>query len=331
MIEVVVVESSPTKRAAVRKILESDPGNRVVGEASEFNTALEVVHSAQPDVVLLDIDMPGISGLDILSEIMGCCPTPTIILSSELGAEDSIAAFRYGCLDCIAMPEQPEDIAEELLALVEVAASTEVKSCFPAKAHDTVDVPAHADKVVVITASTGGPSAIESILKTFPAEFPCGILVVQHLPPTFTKTFAKRLDRVCRLSVKEAEDGSAIEPGLVLIAPGGRNVSVAEKEGQLRLQLDEKEPPLGIRPSMDAALESVASVCGSRSVAVILTGMGKDGMLGARAVRKYGGKTIVQDKSTSCVYGIPREVAEDRNADFIVPLFNISEKIVELL
>jgi two-component system chemotaxis response regulator CheB len=220
-------------------------------------------------------------------------------------------------------------IKDELIALVQTAASAEIKMLLIPKPKKIIEGPRTSKKVVVVGASSGGPPAVESILAQFPGDFPAPLLVVQHMPPYFTRSFAKRLNRVCLIRVKEAEEGDRLEPGQALVAPGGHNVGLRKKVNKLFVKLSKGRG--GLTPSVDLALESVARYCDGDAIAVILTGMGSDGSRGVRLIKEEGGKVICQDMATSLIFGMPARVIEQGNADFVLPLRRIGKKIVELL
>lgn len=334
MIKVLVIEDSHFLGTALKRMLESDPEITVVGISNYAEEAIEKVELLEPDVIVLDIEMPSGGALDVLYEVMREDPTPTIVLgtASELGKEEMISAFSYGAFDFIVRPKSYIDIDEikdELLAMVKVAVSIEIRKLIIGKQRRVVKVPKVSDRLVVIGASSGGVIALEEVITKLPEDFPASVLVVQHMPQGFTKSFAERLNSISKIKVVEAGDNTPLEKGCVYIAPGGYNIEVVAKEKHLFTRLNKKHTT--IKPCVDIALKSAAQACGKNVIAVILTGMGHDGSEGVKWVKKSGGKVIAQDEATSLIFGMPKAVIENGDADYIVPLSEIAEKIVEVL
>jgi len=334
MINIFIIENSHFLSSMLVRILDSDPEIKVIDKSNSAEEAIQKVERLKPDVILLDIEMPGINSLDILHEIMRINPTPTIVFGpkSELGKREMISAFSYGALDFIIRPENPleiEEIKDELIALVKVAASVEIKKLIIKRPKKPVRAPKISEKVVVIGASSGGVAALESLLSKFPRDFPAAVLVVQHMPAGFTEAFAERLDAICPIKVEEAKNGSRLERGKVLVAPGGYNLEIKVKGKHLFTRLNKKHTD--IKPCIDVTLKSVAEACDGNVIAVILTGMGKDGADGVKWVKKNNGKVIAQDESTSLIFGMPRAVIENGDVDFVLPLPKIADKIAEIL
>lgn len=318
MIKILIVEDSYFLGFMLRKILSSDPHIEVVGRADSFDESIEKVDILEPDVIILDIEMPGISGLDILHEIMTENPTPVIVIGtrSELGRKEIISAFSYGALDFIIRPDDPnriDEISDELITLVKVAASVEIRKLIFRKKKKVLKAPKVSDKVIAFGASSGGPPVLASILSSFPENFPAAVIVIQHMPKGFTKEFAERLNSLCAIGVEEARDGTRIEPNRALVAPGGYNLEVQPRGKNIYIRLNKKDSK--IKPSVDIAFESLARVYDGNLIAVVLTGIGDDGSRGVEFVKKNDGRVIVQDESTSLVFGMPKRVIESGNAD----------------
>ncbi|BCA58927.1 protein-glutamate methylesterase/protein-glutamine glutaminase [Sphingomonas sp. HMP6] len=323
-VRVLIVDDSPSMRAALKRILSADPEIEVIGVAPEPNAARTMIKDLNPDVLTLDIEMPGMDGLSFLERIMRLRPMPVVMCSTltARGAEATIEALRLGAVDCIAKPTgNPLEIeldAARLCATVKGAARSTAR-----RAPDRI-VPVKPsapgslrDVVIAIGASTGGVEALFSILKALPSDCP-PILIVQHMPAAFTPGFAARLDKECALRVVEASDGTPIARGTVYIAPGGHTHMELAGGIHGRIKLRPSDPVGGHRPSIDVLLHSVSQL-GAAAVGVMLTGMGSDGAQGMLAMRAAGARTLGQSKETCVVYGMPRAAfalgAVDREVD----------------
>jgi two-component system chemotaxis response regulator CheB len=346
-IRVLIVDDSPLVRKIAADILESDPDIEVIGTASNGEIALRKIPKLAPDVVTMDIEMPGMGGLAAIREIMTHHPTPVIVMSAfaTRGAELTMQALELGAVDFIPKPSTSlsggiDDISKVLIEKVKHARSVAVRKLDakavvepvrPAKrVRGFKGAPANYE-IVAIGTSTGGPVALRTVLAGFPADLPVGIVIVQHMPPVFTKAFSDRLDSLCEIRVREAVDGDLIEPGLALVAPGDFHMTVSRYEGSARVLLHRWNPVSGHRPSVDVLMHSVAREYRSRAVGVIMTGMGKDGAAGLGELRKEGGYVISQDKDTSIIYGMNREVITNGDASEVAPLPEIAERIMDRL
>ena len=312
-IRVLVVDDSPTMRAILRTWLERDDGIAVVGEAGDPYEAREAVKALSPDVITLDVNMPRMDGLEFLEKLMRLRPTPVIMVSTEVaaGAAAAVEALAVGAFDCVAKPAHG-NIAEALgdLALKVRAAAEAPRGTLraPRVRHaPTVDFRPNG-RIVAIGASTGGVDALTALLSAFPANCPPTV-VVQHMPASFTRSFAQRLDTHCAARVAEAWSGAPLEPGRIYIAPGGSMHLEVHGRQHLTCQLVPGEPRSGHRPSVDVLFESVARL-GVRTAGVILTGMGRDGAEGLLRMRQAGARTFGQDARSSLVYGMPRAAVE---------------------
>jgi two-component system chemotaxis response regulator CheB len=363
MIKVLIVDDSPLVRKIATDILTQDPEVTVVGTASNAEIALQRIQKNPPDVITMDIEMPGMGGLAAISEIMAVSPTPIIVLSAfaKRGAELTMQALDLGAVDFIAKPAHSlsggiGDIARELVEKVKHTAAVKVnrieRPSAPAAAPEREETPegersrteefprealrhlpaglSHYDLVAIGT-STGGPVALKSVLTRLPKSFPAGIVIVQHMPPVFTNAFAARLDSLCAISVKEAEDGDPILPGTALVAPGDFHMTVTQYNTEPKVLLHKREPVNGHRPSVDVLVHSVAREYGRRAIGVIMTGMGKDGAEAMGELKGMGGCVIAQDRETSVIYGMNGEVVRNGDADEVVPLGDIPERIMERL
>jgi two-component system, chemotaxis family, protein-glutamate methylesterase/glutaminase len=334
---VLVVDDSRTMRSLIVATLAADPDINVVGEASDAFEAREAIKKLSPDVVTLDIEMPKMNGLDFLERIMRLRPTPVIVISSltERGTETSIRALEIGAVDCIAKPSaRNRDSLDDLGSRVKAAASarlakTPVLAPRPADQSAAVGSYTSDGRVIAIGASMGGVEALCSLLSRFPENCPPTV-ITQHMPAMFTKSFADRLDRLCRPKVTEAVEGAILTPGNVYIAPGGSRHLLVAGADRPRCRLQEGELVSGHRPSVDALFQSVSRTLGARAIGVILTGMGRDGAQGLLAMRQSGAETIGQDETTSLVYGMPKAAFENGAVGAQLPLGAIVERILSM-
>ncbi|HYZ49063.1 MAG TPA: chemotaxis response regulator protein-glutamate methylesterase [Sphingomonas sp.] len=313
-VRVLVVDDSASMRMALSRILAADPEIEVIGLAPEPHAARAMIKELNPDVVTLDVEMPGMDGLSFLEKIMRLRPMPVVMCSTltARGTEVTIEALRLGAVDCIAKPcGNPLDIAgdaEHLRETVKAAARSQVRQGGAALPVQRAAAGASLrDVVIAIGSSTGGVEALFSIIGTLPNDCP-PVLIVQHMPARFTRGFAARLNSVSGVRVIEAVDGSPIERGTVYIAPGGeRHMELSPSQARIRLRA--ADPVGGHRPSVDVLFHSVARL-GAGAVGVILTGMGTDGADGLLAMRQAGAHTLGQNQQTSVVYGMPRAAFE---------------------
>ncbi len=354
-ISVLIVDDSALMRNLVSKIFEAQPDIRVAGTAMNGLFALQKMEKADPDVVVLDLEMPQMNGIEFLKERRRRqIHTPVIILSSlaEKGARITMEALSLGASDFVQKPSGAvsldlHTVADHLVELVRVyggkAAEVAERSTRPKKA-PTAPKPAAPAPVVVTPGekpgptrliafgvSTGGPNALRKVFAEFPADVPAPIVVVQHMPAGFTEEFAKSLDKICSLSVRQAEDGTLAEAGTIHIAPGNKHLTVERRHQGALLRLSDDPPKNGHRPSVDVLLHSVAKEYGNSALAVIMTGMGRDGAEGMVEVRKRGGHTVGQDQETSIVYGMPRAAFEMGAVERQVSLSQIAQVVGELV
>ncbi len=348
-IKVLVVDDSTLVRKIVTDSLESDPQIKVIGHADNGETAVKLVKELDPDVVTMDIEMPVMDGLSALRAIIATNPKPVIMLSvfTQHGAEETFKALEYGAVDFIPKPSSMvsltlNDIGELLRTKVKSVCQSKVESSdapLRKKTVVTVDrkpvVPVEmkgsSSRVVGIGTSTGGPAALMHVFTNIPPGFPSSILVVQHMPEGFTKAFAERLDAMSSLKVKEAQDMDPVLPGCAFVAPGNMHIAIEEKSSRHYVRVFQGEKVSGHRPSIDVLFESMASITGRNTVAVIMTGMGRDGADGITKIKEAGGKTIAQNEETSIVYGMNRVAVEKGGIDDVVPLSEIPKKIVEYI
>lgn len=310
-VRTLIVDDSASMRAALNRILSADPDIEVVGMAPEPHAARAMINELSPDVITLDVEMPGMDGLSFLEKIMRLRPMPVVMCSTltARGAEVTIEALRLGAVDCIGKPSgnalEMANNAELLCSTVKSAARSSVRpTATIAPAAPARTTGPQRDMVIAIGSSTGGVEALFTIISSLPADCP-PVLVVQHMPAAFTASFAARLDRDCAVRVTEAQDGTPIERGTVYIAPGGeRHMELAGGLGG-RIKLRRGDPVTGHRPSVDVLFRSVAPL-GASAIGLILTGMGSDGAEGLLAMRQAGARTLGQSRETCVVYGMPR-------------------------
>jgi len=342
-IRVLVVDDSAFMRKALERMLSSDPMIKVVDTASDGIEGYDKTMALRPDVVTLDVRMPGMDGLTALGRIMADCPTPVLMLSSltSEGGEVTLRALDMGAVDFIDKSSARSamdilSIAGELIMKVKAVAGVDVSKMVrmedvgrePVTPLPSVPMAKGRFDAVSIGTSTGGPPALQLILSSVPSDFPVPILVVQHMPLGFTSSLAKRLDGLSNLEVSEAGDGDLALPGRCLIAPSGLHMSLDDGSQGLHVRLSSSPDGLLHRPSVDVMMESVAKVLGRRSVGVILTGMGSDGAKGIRAIHDAGGRTMAQDESTCVVYGMPKVAVELGGVDRSLPLERIPSAII---
>ncbi len=357
MIRVMVVDDSPLVRKIATDILNQDPGIIVTATAAKAEFALNKLEREQPHVITMDMEMPGMGGLEAIREIMRRRPTPVIVLSAHAkrGAELTLQALEAGAVDFMLKPTASlsgglDAVARELIEKVKSACGVDLKSVEAPPTGEAPAVPRPADgarkplglvrppagrpaagryELVAIGTSTGGPVALKTVLSGLPGDFPLAIVVVQHMPPVFTKAFAERLDATCPLRVKEAESGDAILPGRVLIAPGNHHLAVLRYAAEPKVLLNQRAPVSGHRPSVDVLMHSVAREYGPRAIGVIMTGMGRDGADGIGELRRRGGYILAQNKDSSVIFGMNREVIANGDADEVLALQQIPGRLLQ--
>jgi len=328
-VRVLVVDDSALMRKMIPQMLDADESIEVVGTAMDGTFCLKKIEELHPNVVTLDLEMPGMNGIDTLKEIMRRHPVPVIVFSSHSieGASVTMKALGLGAFDFVTKPKDASahmaETSKELIAKVKAAAECKLKPRIlpgiPPKP-EKVSTSGSPTKVVAIGVSTGGPQALEYLLSQLPGDFPGAILVVQHMPDGFTDMFARRLDELCALRVKEAQSGDLLLPGRVLICPGSRHLRVKRLPlGDVAVLTDDARVN-GHRPSVDVLFRSVAEEYKSAAVAVLMTGMGDDGAEGLGAVKKEGGMTIAQSEESCVVYGMPKAAIERGYAIRVVSL-----------
>jgi two-component system chemotaxis response regulator CheB len=349
-IRVLVIDDSAFNRRTITKILEGLPEVEVIGYAVDGEEGIRRIIDLKPDLVTLDIEMPRMDGFTLLRIIMNNRPTPVIVVSSWGGDESVFKALELGAVDFILKPTAgasdelikiSEDLHEKVRGVFNLNMSSvkkrgellrkeagpdtteKVKAIFSPRKRGAGSI-----SVVAIGASTGGPPALQSIFSALPGEIPFSLVVSQHMPPGFTRTFAERLNRTSAIRVVEARDGDPVQPGCALVAPGGRNMVFRKADSNVIVQLVDPQPAENYLPSVDRMFQSGAEVFGSKLMGVVLTGMGNDGSVGVRAIKKAGGLVISESEDSAVIFGMPRAAIATGMVDAVVPLEKMTEEIL---
>jgi len=352
-IRVLIVDDSALMRQALTALLARDRGIEVVGVASDPFIARDKIVSLKPDVLTLDVEMPRMDGLTFLERLMRLHPMPVVMVSSltELGCETTLRALELGAVDFVTKPkvdlrEHMAEVAEEVIGKVRAAAGARIRPAPAAPARPaprgvepapgaSSPPPGSAamirttDRLIAVGASTGGTEALREFLAMMPANAP-GIVIVQHMPEKFTRSFAERCDQTCTIRVKEAEDGERVLVGHALIAPGNYHMALRRNGAQYYVRVFSDAPVNRHRPSVDVLFESAAECAGRNAVGVIMTGMGADGARGLLSMRQAGAHTIAQDEATCVVFGMPKEAIELGGAESVLPLPRIAPGALEM-
>jgi two-component system chemotaxis response regulator CheB len=340
-IKVLVVDDSALIRKLLAEIVNGEGDMACVGAAADPYAARDLIRALQPDVLTLDVEMPKMDGLEFLERLMRLHPMPVLMVSTltERGSDAALRALELGAVDFVAKPKL--DIssgmlehAQEIVDKIRVAAQARVlrRQAGAAPRPAAAKAPLHAlkstEKLIAIGASTGGTEAIREVLQALPADMP-GIVITQHMPPGFTRSFAARLDSLCSLRVKEAEEGERILPGHAYIAPGDRHLQVAKSGANYKVALSDAPPVNRHRPSVEPLFLSVAAHAGPNAMGVMLTGMGKDGAQAMVQLRHAGAWTAAQDEASCVVFGMPREAIAAGAVEEVLPLGRIAARLVE--
>ncbi len=337
-IKVLVVDDSAFMRRVITDMIKKDSLLEVAGTARNGEEAINKIIQHKPDVVTLDVEMPVLDGVGALKRIMVECPVPVLMVSSvtKEGADITMQALELGAIDFIAKPMNmfefsTDDMAKELCAKIKSISKVKVKKIIKStpliasndniphmKKNFSYAKVEDFKKIVVIGTSTGGPRALQSVVPRLPDTLDAAVLIVQHMPAGFTKMFAQRLDGLCAMDVKEAENNDRVLPGRVLIAPGDYQMKVIRAGGIYKVKCVKEELVSGHRPSVDVLFRSVAEYVGRNAVGAILTGMGKDGAAGMLEMRNSGSRTIAQDEESSVVFGMPMEAYKNGGSERLV-------------
>lgn len=334
-IKVLIVDDSAVIRKVLGDLMREDPEIEVVGTASNGKIALAQLEQLKPDVVTLDVEMPEMNGLETVKAMRGSGATLPIIMCSSLtasGASTTLDALALGASDYVTKPSSHgvntrEVVGEDLLRKIKGLAKSDSAgtraepSAAPLRA---AVLPGSAVEAIAIGVSTGGPNALMEIFPKIPAGLPAPIFIVQHMPPLFTKLLAERLGEVAKFPVFEAQDGQDVLPGCAYLAPGGFHMEVKRVIGRTSIVLNENPPENSCRPAVDVLFRSIAHVYGAKALAVMLTGMGQDGLLGCQAIKSRGGTIVAQDKGTSAVWGMPGAVVDAGLATAVLPLAQVA-------
>ena len=347
-IRVLVIDDSALIRSVMKELIDREEDMECVGAASDPLVARELIKSLNPDVLTLDVEMPKMDGIDFLERLMRLRPMPVVMVSTltERGSDITFRALALGAVDFVSKPKLDiargmDEYAGEITDKIRAAAQARVRKTAAApliqeKFSADAILPSVAgrysstEKLIIIGASTGGTEAIKEVLTRLPADVP-GILVTQHMPENFTKSFAERLNSLCKISVKEAEHNERILPGHAYIAPGHSHLLLKRSGANYMTELNQGPPVNRHRPSVDVLFRSAANVAGANALGIILTGMGKDGAQGLLEMKQTGSYTIAQDEASCVVFGMPREAIAVGGASEVLPLQNIARRTLEYL
>jgi len=344
-VRVLIVDDSGFFRKQIEKLVDDCDGLEVIDSAATGKEAVEKAIRLKPDVITMDIEMPEMNGIDATREIMRKQPTPILIFSSfsTEGAQLTLDALDAGAVDYMAkrfedISRSPDEVKKLLCEkILDVARHSRLtmrklgaqQAANKASSSPAVDYKHSKPKIIAIGTSTGGPVALQKILKDLPANIAVPILLVQHMPSSFTTAYAKRLDQLCQINVKEAEEGDVLTPGTAYLAPGGNQMTVVERGGNKRIHIDNEDLSLTYKPSVDITFSSLVDQYPSQVLAIILTGMGADGCEGAKKLKQSGSSIWSQDEETCVVYGMPSAVANAGITEKVLPLQDFSANILQ--
>ncbi len=343
-IRVLVIDDSALVRKMLTEIINDQADMEVIGAAPDPLVAREMIREMNPDVITLDVEMPKMDGLDFLDRLMRLRPMPVLMISTltEKGSEITFRALELGAVDFIEKPKIDiasglQEYADEIASKLRIAKRARIKRLGPTPQSNTetkaqtlpslTNRAASTEKLVIIGSSTGGTEAVKEFLIQLPPNFP-GILIAQHMPETFTKSFADRLNKSCKINVVEAQGGERILPGHAFIAPGHSHLRLQRSGANYITELSQSEPVNRHRPSVDVLFRSAARIAGKNAIGVILTGMGKDGAVGMLEMHNAGSYNFAQDESSCVVYGMPKEAVAAGGVDEIIPLKDMASKVL---
>lgn len=352
-IRVLIIDDSVLIRKILTEILNSSPEIEVVGAAADPLIARDMIKQLHPDVLTLDIEMPHMDGITFLRNLMRLRPTPVVMISTltEKGAEVTLEALTLGAVDFIAKPKVDvastlNNYADDIINKVKIAARANVsnsshraiKARESEKTISEVNVNSHSErkrvvasnKIIALGASTGGTEAIKAVVKTLPAETPA-IVITQHLPAAFSESFVRHIDLITAMTACIPKDGQTVETGYIYLAPGDKHMMIKKEGAGYIIKLHDGEPVNRHKPAVDVMFSSVANSAGANAIAVLLTGMGADGAVGMKEMHDAGAKTVIQDESSSVVWGMPGTAFKLGCTDFVVPLQEVANKILSLV
>jgi two-component system chemotaxis response regulator CheB len=347
-ITVLVVDDSAFMRKVISDMLSHDTEIEVVGTAKNGADAIEKTQQLKPKIITLDVEMPVMDGITALEKLLELDPAPKVIMLSSLtnnGGEATIRALEAGAVDFVPKPTvsivhfNVDDIKQDLIRKIKSAVISNTlqiarKTTIPVRAtisqKDSSLRQNSLKYIIAIGTSTGGPRALQEVIPFIPAHIPAAILIVQHMPPGFTKSLANRLDGLSEINVKEAENGDVLKPGWAYLAPGDYQMLLTKASGEYRIGINQDPQMTGHRPSVNYMMNSVAACGHSNLIAVMMTGMGNDGSEGIKKIKRLGGKTIAQNEETCVVYGMPRSAVLAGAIDKVVPLNEIAKEIIKL-
>lgn len=345
-IKVLVVDDSALMRKLISDVLNAHSRIEVIATAQNGQFALKKLRDLKPDIMTLDIDMPGMDGYTLLKKVMKESPIPVIILSglTQEGTALTVKCLEAGAIDVIPKPlatfcRDITSVARELIGSIISISRSQVRLTLPYAGKERVTVKKIERKsvkkdfdisgsMIAIGISTGGPAVLAEVFPGFPEQTP-PILVVQHMPPNFTRSLAERLDSISNIRVKEAENGDSVQKNTALVAPGDYHMTVKKSGNNLKVSLNQDEKVYGVRPSVDVLFNSLAGTCGNKVKAVIMTGMGRDGVAGLKTIREKGGMTFAQDEESCVVYGMPKIAMQEGCVDEEVKIKNFVNRLID--
>ena len=335
-LKVLVVDDSALIRQILSEIIKSEPDMTLVGAAPDAFVAKKLVLEKSPDVITLDIEMPKVDGLRFLEVLMNARPTPVVMISTltEKGADATLRSLELGAIDFVAKPkigvaQGMAEYHELIVDKIRTAARSKVKKASPAKTASVNKVSySGTEKLIAIGASTGGTEAIKEVLRTFPANAPATV-ITQHMPAGFTSTYARRLDSVCQMQVKEAKGGERLLPGQAYLAPGDKHMEIERSGADYRIRLTDGPRVSGHKPSVDVLFNSLCKSAGNNAIGVLLTGMGSDGAIGLQELFNAGCETFCQDEASCIVFGMPKVAIEKGAAKQVLSLDDMGKAVMQ--